>query len=376
MKVLLVTNEYPPEKTAGTAMATSFLAEELTSRGVGVTVVVNTRATAPARETVAGVQVIRLRPFPVPATRMAQRAAMILRVARSFRPDVVQGQSLSCGALAAFVGRALGIPSVTYIQGLDLYQSSTWARRTYIRWALRHSQGVAAVTEDLRRRALEIADRPVAVIPHGLRLHHTHRLSRAEARRSLGLAEERPVVLYVGRLLRIKGVGHLVRAFPQVVGSCPHALLVLVGDGEERDALQRLARELGVAGQVVFAGLQPHERVITFMRAADVLVLPSLLESFGIVLVEAMSCGLPVVASRVMGVPYVVEDGVNGFLVTPGDETALADRVVRLLSDPHLSEAFRARNVRKAAEYAISRVADRFLALWEALVGIPRGEAA
>ena len=210
MKVLLLTNEYPPEKTAGTAMATAFLAEELALRGVRVTVVVNTRARSPAYEAISGLEVIRLKPLPVFATRMAQRAVMLLRIARRIRPDVVQGQSLSCGALVASAGKLLGIPSVTYIQGLDLYESGPWAHRTYIRWTLRHSTAVVAVTEDLRQRALQLVSRPVEVIPHSLRLQDTHRLTREEARRSLGLPEGDPVVLYVGRLLRIKGPEYLL----------------------------------------------------------------------------------------------------------------------------------------------------------------------
>jgi len=368
MKVLLVTNEYPPEKVAGTAQATRFLAEELASRGVRVTVVVNTRRSAPVRETAGGVEVVRLRPLPVPATRMAQRAAMLLRIAQVLRPDVVQGQSLSCGALAAFVGRVLGIPSVTYVQGLDLYESSPWARRTYIRWALRYSGAVAAVTEDLAARARSLVPRPVSVIPHGLRLRPTHGLSQEAARRSLDLLPEEPVVLYAGRLLRIKGVHHLLGAFPRVLARFPLARLLIVGDGEERLTLQTSARRLGLGPRVAFLGSLPHEDVIRCMRAADVFVLPSLVESFGIVLLEAMSCGLPVVASRVMGIPYLVEDGVNGFLVPPTDEEALADRITALLSDPDLRARIAERNRSKTTAYLMPRIADRFLDLWRTLL--------
>jgi glycosyltransferase involved in cell wall biosynthesis len=368
MKVLLLTNEYPPEKTAGTAMATSFLAEELASRGVRVTVVVNTRTSAPVRETSCGVEVVRLRPLPVPATRMAQRAAMLLRIAQALRPDVVQGQSLSCGALAAFVGRVLGIPSVTYVQGLDLYESSPWARRTYIRWALRYSGAVAAVTEDLAARARSLVPRPVSVIPHGLRLRPTHGLSQEAARRSLDLLPDEPVVLYVGRLLRIKGVHHLLGAFPRVLARFPLVRLLIVGDGEEGQDLQTSARRLGLGPRVAFLGSLPHEDVIRCMRAADVFVLPSLVESFGIVLLEAMGCGLPVVASRVMGIPYLVEDGLNGFLVPPTDEEALADRITALLSDPDLRARMREQNRSKAAAYLMPRIADRFFELWQTLL--------
>lgn len=368
MRILLLTNEYPPERIAGTAQATRFLAEELAARGVQVTVVVNTRRSAPARGTEGEVEVVRLRPLPVPATRMAQRAAMLLRIAQVLRPDVIQGQSLSCGALAAFVGRVIGVPSVTYVQGLDLYESSGWAQRTYIRWALRSSTAVVAVQEDLRRRAQDLVSRPIPVIPHGLRLRPTHGLSQEAARTSLGLSPDEPIVLYVGRLLRIKGVRHLLGAFPRVLARSPQARLLIVGDGEEHEALRASAHRLGISPRVTFLGTLPHEDVIRCMRAADLLVLPSLVESFGIVLLEAMGCGLPVVASRVMGIPSLVEDGVNGFLTPPGDEDALADRITLLLSDPDLRARMGDQNRNKAAAYLLPRIADRFLDLWQGLL--------
>jgi glycosyltransferase involved in cell wall biosynthesis len=362
--VLLVTNEYPPEKTAGTAMATQFLAEELASRGVRVTVVVNTRETAPAKEANGGLDVIRLRPLPVPATRMAQRAVLLARIAGRIHPDIIQGQSLSCGALAAFAGRLLGIPSVVYVQGLDLYESSPWARRTYVRWALARCDAVVAVTEDLRRRAQALSGRDPVVIPHGLKHRAAHGIDRATARLQLGLPADRPIVLFVGRLIPLKGIIYLIRAFSAVREGFPDAMLVIVGEGEQRPDLEALAAGLGLGTSVIFAGGQPHEDVIRLMRGADLFVLPSLIESFGIVLLEAMSCGLPIVASNVMGIPSIVTDAVNGFLVPPGDETALGTRIAELLADPQRRAVMAAANVLRAEEYALPAIADRFIDVW------------
>src|SRR5207253_4308304 len=148
------------------------------------------------------------------------------------------------------------------------------------------------------------------------------------------------------------------------LAACPEARLVLVGDGEERSYLEQVARALHLMDRVSFVGAREHGEVIRYMRAADVFVLPSLIESFGIVLVEAMSCGLPIVASKVMGIPAVVEDGVNGVLVPPGDEAALAAGMIRLLTDPAARNRIADRNILKAADYVLPRIADRFLALW------------
>jgi len=372
--VLLVTNEYPPDHIRGTATATRFLAEELASRGITVRVVVNTREQAAAWERTGVLEVSRLRPVRVPGTRMGQRAMSLVRIARAFRPDVIQGQSLSCGCLALIAGRCLGIPAITYVQGLDLYQAQPWARQTYIRWTLTQSDGVVAVTDDLRARAFGLSGRLAAVIPHGLKLHDSHALSRSVARAGLGLPADPPIILFVGRLLALKGVDHLIRAMPRVTAACPEARLVIVGDGEERSHLMALVRDLELVERTVFAGERQHEDVIRYMRAADLFVLPSLIESFGIVLLEAMSCGLPVVASNVMGIPSLIGDGENGCLVPPGDEAALARSITRILSAPDDRAAFAVANVRKAMAYAWPAIADRFLTLWTDVVASRLGE--
>jgi len=364
-RVLLVTNEYPPDAIRGTATATRFLAEELNARGLSVAVVVNTRLRAPAREETGGISVSRLRPLGLPATRMAQRAAFLVSVARRFRPDVIQGQSLSCGFLALLAGRCLGIPAVTYVQGQDLYLAGRWARQTYVRWALAYSDGVVTVTDDLRSRALALSGRQGHVIPHGLKLRVEHDLEPAAARAALDLPRDVPLVLFVGRLLALKGVHHLIRAMAEVGARCPDARLVVVGGGEELPSLTRVVGDLGLADRVRFVGERSHEDVIRFMRAADVFVLPSLTEAFGVVLLEAMSCGLPVVASNVDGIPSLVSDGQNGFLVPAGDEGALAYAIARVLTEPEERAVFARTNVQKAMTYAWPGIAERFLRLWD-----------
>jgi len=363
---LLVTNEYPPEKIAGTAINTQFVAEELAARDVRVSVVVNTRQHAPAREVEGPLEVVRLRPLAMPMTRMAQRVALLVGIARRRRPDVMYGTALSSGFLALVAGRCLGIPAVTNVAGYDLYASGPWARRTYIRWALAGSAGLTAHTADLAARAFALSGRRPEVVTPGLKLRPAHQIDRPAARAVLALPEAGRIVLYAGRLSPEKGVVWLLRAFPQVIAACPDAHLVLVGDGPQRNELTALARTLGLEGATFFGGLQPHEAVICYMRAADLFVLPSLQEPFGIVLLEAMSCGLPVVASNVMGIPSIVEDPANGHLAPPRDAAALADRIIRSLQAPPAERAALAeRNMAKAAGYSIPRIVDRLLAVWD-----------
>ncbi|SHL21698.1 Glycosyltransferase involved in cell wall bisynthesis [Pseudonocardia thermophila] len=177
-------------------------------------------------------------------------------------------------------------------------------------------------------------------------------------------------LLYVGRLDRAsawKGVDVLLRAFASVVAQRPTARLEIVGNGDARPDHEALAVELGIADAVRFAGALHGPQLAAAYAGARALVLPSLTEaeSFGMTLVEAMASARPVVGSAVGGIPHVVDDGRTGLLVPPGDVTALAAALVRLLDDPalcaRLGEAGRATAVER---YAWPRLTERWLALF------------
>lgn len=153
-------------------------------------------------------------------------------------------------------------------------------------------------------------------------------------------ADERGrVLLYVGRLSREKGVQILLRAMPAVLNACPNARLRVVGDGPQRGDLQRLATRLGLDAGVEFVGARSPERLDEVYRGCGAFVLPSLwMENCPVAVLEAMARGLPVIASRIGGVPELVNDGVTGVLVRSGDPDDLAEQAVRLLRDETLMD--------------------------------------
>jgi glycogen synthase len=173
-------------------------------------------------------------------------------------------------------------------------------------------------------------------------------------------------VVFVGRVVRPKGVETLVEAAARM--RTPGVQIVLVGDGRDRPRVEHLARRLGVAERVHVTDFVAHERVPAVLASADLLVLPSFYEELGTVLVEAMQVGLPAVASRVGGVPEVVEDGVTGLLVAPGDPAALAAAMDAVLVDPDLAGRLGANALRKAPEYDLERVAAQVHGLYQRLV--------
>jgi glycosyltransferase involved in cell wall biosynthesis len=176
-------------------------------------------------------------------------------------------------------------------------------------------------------------------------------------------------VSYVGKLVPRKGVDTLIEAMGLLARRPQGApLLVAAGVGEMRPALERRAAELGVADQVRFVGKVAHDEVGWWMAAGDLFVLPSLSEGLPTVVCEAMNCGRPVVATAVDGTPEIVRDGQTGLLVPPGDPSALADALARVLDDAALARRMGEEALRVGREhYTWEANARRMTEIYEAL---------
>jgi D-inositol-3-phosphate glycosyltransferase len=193
---------------------------------------------------------------------------------------------------------------------------------------------------------------------------------RREARRRLGLGDGR-VLLFVGRIQRLKGVALAVRCLAAIAD--PTVTLVIVGGPSGPDGEAELARalalvdDLGVADRVHFVPPQPHEQLVHFYRAADVCLVPSRTESFGLVALEAAACGTPVVAASVGGLRSLVDDGETGFLVEGRDPTDFAAPVALLLDDLDLASQMGARAAAHSRRYSWSSTAGRLRRLYSDL---------
>jgi glycogen synthase len=230
-------------------------------------------------------------------------------------------------------------------------------------WGERRADAVIALTDRLAGRLLEAGLDPgrVHVIPSGV-----------DPGRFVGPPADpapelpRPRVLFVGRLAPQKGVRTLLEAVPLLRHR--DVPVLLVGDGPERGRLERRAAGLGLAGRVRFLGFATPRQVTAWLCHADVLVLPSVYEELGSVLLEAMAAGLPVVASAVGGIPAVVRDGGEGLLVPPGEPPALAAAVDRVLGDRALAGRLARAATERAAAFHWDRLAEQVLEVYRGVV--------
>ena len=228
----------------------------------------------------------------------------------------------------------------------------------------------AVIRDELQARGVTT---PIAVVPTGVDLSRFRPGDRRAARVALGVPEDDPLLLYVGRLDREKSVDRVLLAFDRVASTLPAARLILVGQGTEAARLERLARALPVADRIRFCGARPHALLAPCYQAADVFVFASETETQGLVLVEAAACGLPAVAVGAPGCEEVVRDGDTGIL-TKGEPAALAEAVIGLLLDPARRRwmGARARGV-ALREFDVRFQIERTLAVYAAAAARARG---
>jgi len=242
------------------------------------------------------------------------------------------------GVAAVRLGRRLGLPVVVTALGTDVNVIGEHrpARRQMLD-AVARAAGVTTVSQALKDRLVAFGADPdaVRVVRHGADLAAFRPAAdRAALRARLGLgpdaAGDGPVLLSVGNLVELKGHHIAVQALAEL----PGAVLLIAGHGPERGALERLAQAQGVAGRVRFLGLVPHDALPDWYAAADALVLASSREGIPNVVMEAMACGTPVVATAVGGIPEVVPEPLAGRLLGERSPPALAAAVRSLLADP------------------------------------------
>jgi glycogen(starch) synthase len=361
---------------------TAGLTRRLARRGVTQIVLTTRPPTAPRRQPLGpNARVIRVG-LPVRRARQlwALPAAVLApRLAR--RADLVHahlGEDLAVLPLAFLAARRRRLPVVVTVHASPAHTIRARDLRTALvvalggpieRWAQRRAAATIVLTERMAARVAPVAGRErVRVMRRGVDRDAFTDPGPDPFPTLCG----RPRVVFLGRLARSKGVDTLVAAAARL--RTPGVQVVLVGDGPARAQVEAASRRLGVDGRVHITGFVPHHRTPAVLASADLIVLPSVYEELGTVLVEALQVGLPAVATDVGGIPEVVEHGRTGLLVKPGDPAALAAAIDAVVGDPEVARRMGAAARERAPEYDWERVADEVRALYDQVLAARKAE--
>jgi len=260
----------------------------------------------------------------------------------------------------------LHLKIVTTLHGTDItLVGQDPSYYTLTKFSIEQSDAVTAVSAYLREetyRAFGCGDCEVRVIPNFISAADYHPPTDDSFRRRLAPKGGGRVLVHVSNFRPVKRIGDVVKIFAGVRKQLP-ATLVLVGDGPDRDATEQQVDSLGLRKDVRFLG--KVESVGDVLRGADLFLLPSATESFGLAALEAMACGVPVIASAAGGIPEVVEDGKTGFLAPPGDVATMVDRSLRVLGSADEHSRLKQNAAARALDFSADKVVPRYEALYE-----------
>jgi L-malate glycosyltransferase len=303
-------------------------------------------------------------------------ANKIVQVSREERLDIIHAHYAVPHATAAYLARQIlgaanggKVPRViTTLHGTDI--TLLGSDRSYseiVAFSIERSDGVTAVSESLKADTYREfgQKRDIRVIPNFVNVQSHSRGDRTALRASLAPAGEK-VVIHVSNFRPVKRVAAVIEIFKRIQAEVP-AHLLMVGDGPDLNAAVRLTRKYGL-NNVRFLGDQ--EQVVPLLAASDLMLMPSGQESFGLAALEAMACEVPVIASRVGGVPELVEDGVTGFLRAPDDLAGMSSAAVRLLTDDQLHRQMTVAARRRAVEsFADTTIIPMYEAYYDEILG-------
>jgi len=225
----------------------------------------------------------------------------------------------------------------------------------------------------------------ITVIPPGVNTHHFYPIPSDEAKEAIGISPRDRMALFVGRIEPLKGVDTLIKAMSIVKKNChsficPHYLIIIGGDPEgkteelsaEMERLQNLCKTLDLDEMVVFLGKRGQDTLPYYYSAAEVVVMPSHYESFGMVALEAMACGTPVIASRVGGLAHLIRDGETGFFVPAHDAEALAEKLRSIFVNHELRDQIGARAAEYAQGFCWEKITRQVLDVYQGLIPVSK----
>ena len=374
--ILIINYEFFPLGGGGSTVC-YYLAKNLVQAGYQVEIITSHYRGLPRQEVLEGIKIHRIPVIrkrldfcsvPEMATFVLSGSYHTLKILKDARPDLIQVFfSVPSGPVAYLAHKIHQIPYLVYSGGADmpggdprrfgwLYPLVT----PFIRKIWQHSQMLITASQNLKELALRTYPQAkIQVISNGVDLERFRPLENKPQKDKIR-------ILGIGRLISRKGFHFLIEALPQVVKEAKFPLEVeIVGSGQEEESLKNLAQQLGVRDILNFVGQLPYEGLLSKYQQADIFVLPSLSEGMPCVMLEAMACGLPVVASDIGGNEELVYPGQNGYLFSAGHSQGLAESLIKIINHPALRKKMGQESLRIIQDYDWSKITEKYIAIYQ-----------
>ncbi len=356
MKILMLTWEYPPRIVGGIARVVNDLSKRLIKDGHEVTVITYKEGNAPYYEDDKGVKVYRVDNFMINPNNfidwimqlnfnMIAKATQLIATEGPF--DVIHAHDWLVAYAAKTLKDSYNIPIVATIHATESGRNSGIhdEMQRYINdteWMLTYEATEVIVNSNYMKCELQrlfgLPFEKVSVVANGINVNMFNGIEKDYEFRRQYASDNEKIILFVGRLVYEKGIQHLISAMPKILDGYHDAKLVIAGKGGMLEELKEQVRAMGIENKVYFTGYMDSKQVSKMYKCADVSVFPSTYEPFGIVALEAMLSGTPVVVSDVGGLNEIIEHGVDGMKSYAGNSNSLADSILQLLYNPQLAD--------------------------------------
>jgi glycosyltransferase involved in cell wall biosynthesis len=375
MNILVLNYEFPPLGGGGGAFSFD-LASELAKKH-RVDVLTSRFRGLATKEKINGMTVYRV---PVVGRTSLYSATMIsmlsfvisgtlagIRLMSKKKYDLIHTHfAVPTGPVGYVLSRIFNKPNILSIHGSDIYNPARKMsphRYGIFRWTVRlvmnSANRIVAQSGHIKHYAEKFYSpkKDIDIIPLGM---PSPDFSLA-TRETLSMQKDIFYIVSIGRMAKVKGYDVLIRTMALLKEKGRNAHLILIGDGPERASLEKLSAALGLSDRISFPGWLSGPKKFQFLSACDLYVMSSLHEGFGVVLLEAMFCGLPIVATNKGGQTDIITDGKNGILVSPGDAKVLDDAISDMMSSPDKRKSMSLANRENVKRYNISSVAERYM---------------
>ncbi len=368
MRIVILIAKFPPVYLGGSEIAAYHLAEQLGKLGHDVHVI-TTLDREPGNYTRNKCfEVHRLKTVELPVLRNVLYSIQALYKVRRIKPDLVHSQSTSffnAGLAAYLIKMVLNIPIAIWGQG-DEYL--VHFEKPFRKHLIKSADLVIALTKDMKNVMLKFYNKPMHILPNGYDANVFKNLYKDTLRKDLLFKDDEIIIIFVGRLVKIKGINYLIESMKYVHGVYPKSRLIIIGEGGERANLERLVKSSRLTDCVTFMGKISNENVPRHLVAADIFVLPSLSEGLPVVLLEAMAAGLPIIATDVRGIKEIIVDTRNGFLVEPKSPQAIAEKLSLLIESDGLSTRISEFNLYDVKKYSWESIVLSLVKMYEGIL--------
>jgi N-acetyl-alpha-D-glucosaminyl L-malate synthase BshA len=366
MKIAILTYMFPPDDVGGIEVASQDIANRLAQNGDKVFVITSGKRNIienPNKNvTVYRFSNLRIK-FLGSSFFWFIFWIKIFFLLKKIKPDIVHCQAIQMGVPGFLFKKFYKKPYIVWCHGFDVY--FPWKFKKIIsNPVLNSADAIVALTSNMKDELNKTCKKDILVLPNGIDLENFSGLSKQSLRDKFKINPDEKIIIFVGGLKPVKGIEYLIEAFWVINQKIPASKLFLVGEGIDRINLENAVKKNNLTGKVNFTGKIANREIPEYMALSDIFVLPSLSEGFGIVNLEAMACGLPIVATNVGGIPEVIKDGENGFIVEPKNPGQIAEKVLLLLEDEKLREKISNNNREEVKKYSLEIIVNRLMEIY------------